>query len=83
MNNEAKNFINQGVAFYERRDYGSAIEKFETAMSLVESWDTEFREDIRKQIELLKKAAHAKAQSDYSNSQAQALRRQLDEMGVR
>ena len=69
-NTEAKNFRDQGMAFFEVRDYGPALQKMETALSLVEPWDTQFREDLRHRIEVIRECAKAKEEADYHDSQA-------------
>jgi len=69
-NDQAKDFFMQGVALYKVRDYGPALEKFETALGLVESSDTQLREDILKVIESVKLCEQDKAEADYYNSQA-------------
>jgi len=69
-NDQAKKFFNQGVALYQVRDYGPALEKFEKALGLVDSWDTQLREDILNVIEGVKQCENDKAEADYYNSQA-------------
>ena len=76
-NDQAKDYFNQGVGFYNVRDYGPALKKFETALSLVESWDTQFRESIRNIIEEVKLCAKDKAEADYYSRKADELRRSL------
>ena len=63
-NDQARNYFNQGWAFYEVRNYGPALQKFETALNHVESWDTQFREKIRKVIEEVKLCARDKKEAD-------------------
>ena len=72
-NDQARDFFNQGLAFFNVRNYEPALRKFETSLSLVESWDTQFREKIQKIIEDTKKCAEAKARADYSASQVEKI----------
>ena len=69
--------IDQGMAFCKVRDYGPALEKFETALRLIPPGDKELREDVRKFINDVKLCAQDKAKSDYFGSQAQELRRKI------
>jgi len=76
-NAQAKIFLDQGIAFYNERDYGPALQKFETALNHVESWDAQLREKIRKLIEEVKLCAQDKATSDFYLSQAEKLEKSL------
>ena len=76
-NDQAKNYFDQGVAFYEKRDYEPALQKFETALSQVDSWDTQLREDIRKIIEEVKICARNKREADRAGELADELKRSL------
>jgi len=68
-NDQAKDFFRQGEALYEIRDYAPALKKFETALGLVESWDTQFRESLLKMIENTKELVKVKAEADYYDEQ--------------
>ena len=76
---QAEVYFNQGVAFYEERDYGPALEKFETALNLIDPWNTQFREGLCNLIEEVKLCAKDKAQSDYNRSQAAYYRKLAEE----
>jgi len=80
-NAQAKDYFNQGMAFYQRRDYGPALQKMETALSLVESWDTQLRDNMRHIIEEVRLCAKDKAAGDYYRSQAEDINRQLRQLG--
>ena len=55
MNDRARELFIQGQDLNDAGDHRSALKKYEAALSLIDSWDTEYRDALSEIIEDTKK----------------------------
>jgi hypothetical protein len=79
-NDQVKKIIDEGMVLCNPSgssltNYKLALNKFETALSHVEPWDTQLREKIQIMIEKVKSLIKIRTEKDYYNSQWEMLER--------